>query len=48
MQQQTQCQSLEELLANLEFKQRVLQQKIVRTQVQLELLNQRALTQPNE
>ena len=41
MQQQTQRQSLEELLANLEFKQRVLQRKIVRTQVQLELLNQR-------
>lgn len=43
MQQRSQRQILEETLANLEFKQRVLQRKIVRTQVQLELLNQREI-----
>ena len=41
MQQPTQRQKLEELLARLEFKQRLIQRKIISTQVQLELLNQR-------
>ena len=47
MQQQPQRQILEETLANLEFKQRVFQRKIVRTQVQLELLNQREINRTN-
>jgi hypothetical protein len=44
-QQQTQRRTLENLLAQLEYKQRITQREIISTQVQLELLNQRELQQ---
>ena len=42
-QQQTQRQQLEDRLARLEYEQRITHRKIIRTQVQLELLNQKEL-----
>ena len=46
-QQPTQRQTLEELLARLEFKQCLIQRRIISTQVQQELLNQREAHQVN-
>ena len=46
--QSTQRQQLEDRLARLEYEQRITHRKIIRTQVQLELLNQKELLHQNQ